>query len=103
MAGKTESGRTVFLTVSAERGIATQRRHGSIGPKDSVSTRRFLLLCCCSARGSRVELVIGVNHSGGASTPPLLGHGIHPVSRDVLAVYRKSKEFPRRELPLFQD
>ena len=45
-------------------------------------------------------MMIGVNHSGGVSTPPLMGHGIQPVCREVIAVYRKSKEFPSRELLL---
>ncbi len=38
----------------------------------------------------------------GACAPPLLRHGVQAMSRDVIAVYRKSKEFPLRELALFQ-
>ena len=67
MAGKIESGRTPFLIVSAERGIPTQRRLGSIGPKGSASTQR---LYCRTARGNRVELMIGANHSGGELVHP---------------------------------
>ena len=71
--GKIESG----WTASPQHLLsgASQLSDGTV-QKDQRGRFQLGVSCCCSARGKKVELMIGVNHRGGRARPPFWGMGI---------------------------